>query len=119
MLKEAQRLRSSKEFRKVYLEGRGVRGRFLILRFKKGEGKKTRFGLAPARKIKNAVMRNRLKRRMREICRAHQDVIKGNYDIVINISSNATNASYGELVKDFLYVMGRAGLLAIENKEYK
>lgn len=110
-------MRSAEDFKKVYLEGRGVRGRFITLRFKRGRKEITRFGLAPARIIRSAVMRNRLKRRIREICRAYQDDVKHNYDIVINISSAAVNASYRELEKDFLYVMRRAGLLEIKSRE--
>jgi len=119
MLKEAQRLRSNGDFKKVYLQGKGVRGQFLVLRFIKSDRKETRFGLAPARKIKNAVLRNRLKRRMREICRAHQNIIKKNYDIVINISSAAVDAQFEQLESDFLYVMGKAGLLEVEFREKK
>lgn len=117
MLRKERRLRSAGDFKKVYLEGRRVRGRFLTLRYKKGREEITRFGLAPAGKIKSAVMRNRVKRRIREICRAHQDGVKQNYDIVINISSAAVNASYRELEKDFLYIMRRAGLLEVESRE--
>lgn len=111
MLNPERRIRSSEDFKRVYNEGKGVRGRFLTLRFIAGRGKKTRFGLAPARKIKNAVMRNRAKRRIRELCRAYQDSVRDRYDVVINIKKDAIDADFEELKKDFLCLLKRAGLL--------
>lgn len=111
MLSPERRITSAEDFRRVYSEGKGVRGRFLTLRFAAGKGARTRFGLAPARKIKSAVMRNRAKRRLRELCRAYLDEVKDSFDVVINIKREAVDASFEELRKDFLSVMRKAGLL--------
>ncbi|MGB9792719.1 MAG: ribonuclease P protein component [Thermacetogeniaceae bacterium] len=111
MLSPERRISSAEDFKRVYAEGKGIRGRFLTLRFAEGRGEKTRFGLAPARKIKSAVLRNRAKRRLREICRAYLDEIKDSFDVVINIKKEAVDASFEDLKKDFLSVMRRAGLL--------
>lgn len=116
MLRIERRIRSTEDFRRVYNEGKGVRGRFLTLRFAEGRGKKTRFGLAPARKIGNAVKRNRAKRRVRELCRAYQESVREKYDVVINIKNDAVDAEFEELKRDFISLLKRAGLLKSEER---
>lgn len=81
------------------------------MRYLQGEDEVTRLGLAPARKIRKAVRRNRLKRQLRVICRKYRGAIRGKYDIVISISPRAVGVDFHELEIDFLYLMQRAGIL--------
>lgn len=110
MLPSEYRLRSPDDFRKVYKLGKVIRGRLFILRFIKSERVKPRFGIVPPRKVKNAVLRNRLKRRVRDVCRRHRDEIKNQYDIVINISGKVAELTRQDLESDLLKLIKRAGL---------
>lgn len=106
------RLRTRREFTNVYIKGKVVRGKYLTIRFlKKGDNKKTRFGFAPARKIGKAVLKNEVKRRVREICRYYVDFFQDGYDIVINIKQDVVSTPYEELKGDFLDICRRARLL--------
>lgn len=107
MLPRAQRLL---KFQEVYKDGRAVRGRFLGLRFIRNSGENTRIGFAVARVVRSKVQKNRLKRRLRSICRRHLDELRGETDIVVNIFSAASEASFEELEQDFVRVAKRAGL---------
>jgi len=46
---------------------------------------------------KNAVVRNRVKRRLREICRAHGDEWRRGFDAVIVARAASAHAAYADL----------------------
>jgi ribonuclease P protein component len=87
-----------------------VRGRYLAVKFINRPEGVTRFGFAVARKINNKAQKNRLKRRLRSICRSHLKEIRDGADVVVNILSAALDASYVDLEKEFVAVTRRAGL---------
>jgi ribonuclease P protein component len=80
------------------------------LRYIKRTDGPTRLGFAVARDIKSKAKKNRLKRRLREICRKHLDRIEDGLDIVVNINSTAVAASYVEIERDFVRITEQAGI---------
>ncbi|MGD0152765.1 MAG: ribonuclease P protein component [Thermacetogeniaceae bacterium] len=107
MLKRAHRLA---RFQEAYRIGRAVRGRYLAVRFIRKPLGNIRIGFAVAKVVRGKVQKNRLKRRLRSICRRHLDELQKELDIVVNIFSAASEASFEDLEKDFVRVIKRAGL---------
>lgn len=117
MLPTERRLRAPREFQLVYQTGKTVKGRYLTIRYlKRKRDGKTRFGFTPARRVESAVLRNRLKRRLRELCRKYQDCFRDQYDVVVKIHRAAAGAPYEELEADFLKSFKQARL--IRNESY-
>ena len=71
----ARRLRLNREFVRVRQEGRTIRGRLLMLGLLETEGD-FRVGFVTSKRIGGAVLRNRVRRRLREIVRRHQHEIR-------------------------------------------
>lgn len=95
-------LKKNREFKKVYENGRSYATRNLViyqLNYKKG--KKNRYGLSVSKKIGNAVVRNKLKRRLREIIREieKKEDFKG-YDIIFIARNSVVGLDYHHLKKD-------------------
>ncbi len=68
------RLSRSRDFDAVYRQGRSVSTRFLVLYwFGREDGEGARLGLAVPKAVGTAVVRNRIKRQLREIWRAKLD----------------------------------------------
>ena len=66
---KGRRLSRSSEFQRVYRQGRSKANRYLVLySFARGEAadEASRFGVSVGRKVGNAVVRNRVKRTIRE-----------------------------------------------------
>lgn len=70
MLPKQNRLRLKKDFERIFKQGRGFKQDFLFLKVLENGLKETRFGFIVSQKIsQKAVIRNKLKRRLREIIR--------------------------------------------------
>jgi len=67
-----------------------------------------RVGIITSRKVGTAVVRNRVRRRLREIIRRHQHQIRSGLWIVIIGSTRAARASYAELEHEWLRLAAAA-----------
>ena len=79
-------LRNSRQFRQVYDQGQRVHSSLFSAFFLKTESDKRRIGITVTRKIGNAVVRNRCKRRLREAIKRHFNESDNSFgfDLVIN-----------------------------------
>ena len=96
--------------RSEYLEVQSIGRRFgqprLLIMYTPsncGQGTgKNKFGITVSRRVGNAVVRNRVKRRIREVIRHHSASLCGSWKIVVIARTRASNASFHSLEKDFL-----------------
>lgn len=102
-------LRSNKQFRRVYREGRFAVTAHVVVHAVGNGDRRTRFGFSVAKKIGKAVKRNRVKRRLREISR--KLAVKAGYDIVISARAGAEEASYDQLAGAVRSAFRRLGLI--------
>src|SRR5438132_14161919 len=108
----SRRLTRAAEFNRVRKEGRVTRGHFLslaVLSLSAEEGLQA--GFITPRKVGGAVVRNRVRRRLREIVRRHQHDILGGAWIVTIASSRAAHATYPALEDEWLRLAKRAFIL--------
>jgi ribonuclease P protein component len=107
------RLTQSSEFANAKKNGRAERGRLLILSILPVKDEAPfRAGFITSRAVGSAVVRNRARRRLREIVRKHQREISTGIWIVTIARSNAAGASYSELEAEWLRLAKRASILA-------
>ena len=99
-------LRSRGNFRAVLREGRSSRHRLLNVGARPNELGHDRFGYSVGRRVGNAVIRNRVRRRLREIARLTPD--RGGYDIVITARPDIVTASFVEISEAFARCVGNA-----------
>ena len=104
------RLTDSSEFERVYKQGTAYRGRLFSVHAFPNELGTLRLGLSVSKKVGNAVVRNTLRRRMREIFAAGD--ADGHLDLVISARPAARDATFEELRGEFdraLRKLGAAG----------
>jgi ribonuclease P protein component len=109
MRKEA-RLAASKDFEIVYRKGRAVKNKEFVLYILKKESPGLRIGISVSRKIGPAVVRNRIKRLIREAFRRNETVMERGYDLVLIARRAAREKSFHEVEKAFIDVITKAGL---------
>jgi ribonuclease P protein component len=91
------RLRRSADFDRTLRSGRRAASDYLALFVSDNELGRPRVGLAVSRKLGNAVVRNRIKRRLREVVRPLVTRAKGGRDVVIVARARAVDAEIARL----------------------
>jgi ribonuclease P protein component len=109
----SRRLTRTVEFERVRKNGGVTRGQLLSLGFLViNEGGKVRAGFVTSRKVGSAVVRNRIRRRLREIFRRHQSDMARDLWVVTIASPRAAQADYRALEDEWLRLAKRASILA-------
>jgi ribonuclease P protein component len=83
----------------------------LVVRFLRTDLGDTRFGLATGRKLGGAVIRNRLRRRLREALRALAPSFQPGWDVLIIARPGLVNATHEELSEAIARLLRRGGVL--------
>jgi ribonuclease P protein component len=111
-LPASRRLKLSREFGRVRIEGRTVRGGLLMLGLLQPEGEGAfRVGFITSRRVGGAVVRNRVRRRLREIVRRHQSALMNGLWLVVIARPAAARASSAALEDEWLRLTKRASIL--------
>lgn len=104
-------IKKNLEYKSVYNCNDSISDYNLVLFLKKNNLNCNRFGFTAAKKIKKAVTRNIIRRRMKEIVRLNEYKLKEGFDIVIMARVNASESDYKGLEKSFNKLVKRKGLL--------
>lgn len=98
-------LKKRSDFVKTYNKKKSFGNRNLVLYINKNDLDYSRVGITISKKVGKATVRNKIRRRMKEILRAYQDRIKDGYDLVIVVKKNVPNISFQELKGSFLHII--------------
>lgn len=105
-------MKLARDFARVKSQGSSQAGKFLVLGVLRAEAvEEFQFGLVTSAKLGKAVVRNRIRRLLREIVRAHRAEIAPGWQMVIIARWRAPQATLQELEKDWLRLARRMSLL--------
>lgn len=105
------RLRCRSDFQRLYDRGRSLRGEGMVLIFGPNGRTETRRGFVASRKVGAAVVRNRMKRLLREAYRQIRPTIRlEGLDLVLIARSGLRGAKIGDAVEELTALCKRAGL---------
>ncbi|GMU90959.1 MAG: hypothetical protein AMXMBFR4_00170 [Candidatus Hydrogenedentota bacterium] len=93
-----ERITRKRDYLEVFEQGQKRVGRAFICYVVRREGQGRRFGLAVSRKVGSAVVRNRVKRYLKEIYRANRLRLADDARIVIVARPAAANLDYRQCV---------------------
>jgi ribonuclease P protein component len=104
-----EHLTKPEQYSLVYSKGRSWSSDLVVLRAMHNGLSVSRSGLSVGKKVGKAVIRNKVKRRLREIIRFA--IIKPGWDIVLIARSKSSTAKYMNMQEDVLNLLKRAGIL--------
>lgn len=110
MLKKEFRINRAQDYNDIFKNGKKYIGKHIIVFMKGNNLNNNRFGIVTSKKIGNAVIRNRAKRRIRAVIQQESNKLNNSYDIVIIGRVNIKNVSFEAIKQDFLYIMKKGKL---------
>lgn len=114
-LPQARRLRKRADFQRIYRNGIRVVGRYVVVFAENGPAAEERLGITASRKIGSAVVRNRCKRRIREVFRLNRNLLPhGNIDFVMNARRGCAEVSWHEFRHDYVRCLKRLNQILAE-----
>jgi ribonuclease P protein component len=102
--REARLVRKA-EFDAVYRAGKRRSSSHFTVFFRVNELPQSRFGFSIKKALGGAVVRNRIRRRLREMVRCHRLEIPAGWDIVIHPKNTVAKAQFAALTADLLRLL--------------
>ena len=113
-MKFSSALKLNHIFQRLY-RTKGVADGYLVLYARPNRTQSNRVGITVSKKLGKAHIRNRTRRRIREIYRLNEGAFSPGWDIVVVARSNAVDAPFDKLTRSFLALAKKAGILAEEH----
>jgi ribonuclease P protein component len=107
-----ERLHAQRDFNKAFKSGLRLENKNIrILVYKRVDGQTiTRLGLVTHKKVGTAVIRNRTKRRLREIFRTSKYLLEPGLDLIFISKPETVLLNYNDLKKTILHLLKSAKL---------
>lgn len=115
-MKFSSSLKLNHIFRRLYRTS-GYADSYMVLYARRNRTDTNRVGITVGKKLGKAHIRNRARRRIREVYRLNEEKFLPGWDIVIVARSKSVDAEFAKLTKSFLALAKKAGLLAQAQEE--
>lgn len=109
-MKFSSALKLNHIFRRLY-STTGHANSYLVLYARKNRSATNRVGVTVSKKLGGAVVRNRVRRRLREVYRLNETKFAPGWDIVVVARSRCVTAPFCELIRAYLSLAEKAGIL--------
>ena len=97
-------------FQRLYRTS-GFANGYLVLYARKNRTQTNRLGITVSKKLGHAVVRNRARRRIREVYRLNEERFQPGWDIVVVARSKSVDAEFSRLTKSYLALAQKMGIL--------
>ncbi len=110
-MKKTVSLKENHLFRRAYNRGKSAADSRLALYVRRNGSRHNRLGLTVSTKVGGAVVRNRVRRRLREIYRLNEERLGGGWDVVVVARMRSADSGYHQLERSFLKLADKLDLL--------
>ena len=110
-MKFSRSLQKNNDFRLVYQKGRSAANRYIVMYVMQNESDENRIGISVSKKVGNSVVRHRIKRRIKEAYRLHENEFVRGLDIVCIARSGAKESDFFKLESALLHLSKKHGII--------
>jgi len=104
-------LKKDSDFRKVYKHGKSFANRYLVMYILNNKSENSRIGISVSKKVGKAIIRNKVRRRIKEAYRLNIDEkIKNGYDIVFIARVAIKDADYVDIEKSMKHLIRKSDM---------
>lgn len=104
-------LKKNSDFHRLYSRGKSAVTPHMVVYCRRNRENVNRLGYTVSTKLGHAVVRNRVRRRLREIYRLNAVNLKAGYDIVVVARARCVKAEYKQMEAAFLTACEKLGLM--------
>ena len=115
-MKFTETLKKNYEFQRLYSKGKSAVTSSLVVYVRKTKRSSNKIGFTVSTKLGKAVVRNRVRRRLREIYRLNEDSFERGLEMVVVARVKAVRSSYSQLEKAFISACDKLGVLRKEGE---
>lgn len=116
MLPKENRLKRDKDFQALFKSGRGAYGSVCGAKWRRNDLQVSRFAVVVGTKVsKKAVVRNRLRRQIREMLRLRLGQMRPGYDLVLIVKREALGKTAPELEREVLRLLKKTPVFQDDN----
>ncbi len=103
-------LRRNKDFSKIYNKGKSFATKYIVIFYKKNNLGYNRTAFLASKKIGKSVVRNKARRRMKEVYNIYKDKIDEGYDLIFIARKNIIDVNFNYLIKTTEYLLKKIKL---------
>ncbi|MEG2869484.1 MAG: ribonuclease P protein component [Terrisporobacter sp.] len=104
-------LKKDSDFRKVYKHGKSFANKYLVMYILENRSDLSRVGISVSKKVGNAIIRNKIRRRIKECYRLNVDEnVKAGYDIVFIARVSSNEVEYKDIEKSINHLIKKSGI---------
>ena len=115
-MKAAVTVKENYEFRRIYRKGKSAVSPALVMYCQRNRQGKSRLGITVSTKLGGAVVRNRVRRQLREIYRLNKADMLPGYDVILVARVKAVRTPYRKLDSIYRHMAAELGLLTEEKR---
>ena len=115
-MKRSVTIKENYEFRRLYSKGSSAVLPAVVVYCRKNGRDHNRLGVTVSTKLGHAVVRNRARRRLRELFRLSQGRMQQGYDVLLVARGKTAHVPHRYLKRDYETAIKKLGLLAPEDK---
>ena len=112
-------LKKNSDFRRLYAKGKSHVTPYLVVYSRKNGMNVNRVGFTVSAKLGHAVVRNRIRRQLREIYRLHLSELKKGKDFVIVARSRCINGDFKKMEASFVHACKELDLFEEANRNHE
>lgn len=109
-------LKKNSDFHRLYSRGKSEVTPYMVIYCRKNRLEVNRVGYTVSTKLGHAVVRNRARRRLREVYRLNADKLKTGYDLVVVARARCVHGEFKKMERAFIDACDKLGLVRGEGQ---
>jgi ribonuclease P protein component len=104
-------LKKNTSFQNIFQKGHSINGKYLVVYFLLNSFNYNRYGFCSGKKLGTAVIRNRIKRRLRAVVYELNPVCSQGYDILLVARASIREANFEQIIADLKGILAKAKII--------
>lgn len=107
-MKKKNIVKKNTDFKKIIESTKPHKSKEFLIFVKENNLNTYRFGISISKKTGNAVMRNKIKRKIKNILHNNKELFKNGYDCIIIVSRSVLDLNYNEIYKKLINELSKS-----------